>query len=631
MCGISGIVDFNRPTIPESLILEMQDCLKHRGPDGQGTFFSKNVGMAHNRLAIIDLVEESAQPMTREVESETVTISFNGEIYNYLAIRKELESTGHKFSTRGDTEVVLRCYLEYGELAWEKLDGFFALAIWDSRDKTLHIVRDPMGIKTVYYTSDADVMIFASEIKSLLRYPGLKKSVNTDALIDFFTHFYIPSPKTPLVSIKQVEPGQHVKFNQNGITKSNYWNLAVKTCSQCANNQDHFQHLRDELRVAVRSSLISDVPVALLLSAGIDSNIILSELMSESEDIVDTITIGFSNSNFDEAKKVRKIQKLQTFNNYQYFVADNEIESIFDDMVWHTDSLNANFAGLAEYFIFREAGKKFKVTLTGMGMDELFAGYSTYLADSLAIKYQRFTPSFIRHIAQRINPLIPNSGSRYPFSWLYQKFTAGSELPLEKRHFFWRSIFSGEELHKLLHNDSYIQNEYDPFREHLSHFRNLVGEASNLQRFQYADLRTFCFDNANVLMDGLSMAHGVEARPSLLSKRFVEFAFTVPDQLKRRRISGKYILREAYKDKLPNLVTKGKKVGLVSPVGILLRNELRELLVDSVNQISENSMLNKAFVMELLIEHLNEHKDHGYKLYLILVYLRWRKLLLGSI
>lgn len=631
MCGIAGVCTFEGIQIDKDILLKMQNHLVHRGPDGSGVYESSNIGLVHNRLAIIDLSNKASQPMVISINDSKIVLAFNGEIYNYKTLRSELIELGHVFLTESDTEVILIGYKQFGEDVWGKLDGFFSLALWDASAEVLYLVRDPLGIKPLYYFESENTIFFASEIKSLLASDSVPTELNPTSISDFFTHFYVPAPRTPFRSILQLEPGKFLKFTRQGSFLQTYWELEVKACSDCKSYEDHEIHLRKEVSIALEASLESDVPVTLLLSSGLDSSILLAELKKiEPLGEPRTLTVGFENKNFDERRQVTRLSRYINFSNNQVVVSDNNVQNFFDFMIWHSDALNANFANIPEYLIFREARSKSKVVLTGMGMDELFAGYSTYKADKLSNFYRSIVPLRLRKIFLYLVNYVPEGRKRYPMKWILTKFLEGSEMDELTRHFYWRTIFSESEKKELFGKNYALFHGHDPFSVHVNHAANLKGAPSEFQRKLYADLKTFCIDNANILMDGLSMAHSVEARPPFLSKRFVEFAYSVPDKMKLRRLTGKYILRKSYSDVLPRFITRRTKVGLVSPIDDLLRKDLLQVLISSIECMTDESLLNKEFVYKLLSEHLLYKKNHGYKLYLILVYLRWRMLFVNE-
>lgn len=630
MCGIAGIVDFESKFISKEKVFAMQSCLTHRGPDGSGTYFSDHIALAHRRLSIIDLNTGSAQPMTRVHEGKNITLVFNGEIYNFRKLRDRLLNRGYVFKSDGDTEVVLYSYIEFGNRAWELFEGFFALAIWDERNEELTLVRDSLGIKPLYFSQNGKNALFASELKSILAVDEVKREMNPEAITNFFSHFYVPSPLSPVSGVSQIEPGQVIQIRKESIRSSFWWELEVSPCNLCTTRTDHMEHVCSEITSSVSSSLESDVPVGLLLSGGLDSHIVLQELIKLDQGPPNAITIGFKNGAFDESGEVLRSASSMKFTSEIFMVSNLDLAKDFDSIVHSSDTLNANFAAIAEFYIFKEVHSRYKVVLTGMGVDELFAGYQTYYADILAKKIPTPIAKLAKGIPNKLANIIPNIGSRYPLSWKFSKFIEGLSYPEIRRHFIWRTIFSEDEKKQLFGNNLDLFNNYDPFYFHERHVENLKGPASILQRLQYADFRTFCIDNANLLMDAMSMSHSVESRPPLLTNKMLSLAFTLPDHLKVSGGTGKAVLRQAYKDQLPKRVVSGKKVGLVSPVGEYLRNELRNLLIESINEIDDADLIDSDYVKQLAKQHLSRIQDHGYKLYLILVYLRWRRIFLKT-
>jgi asparagine synthase (glutamine-hydrolysing) len=352
-----------------------------------------------------------------------------------------------------------------------------------------------------------------------------------------------------------------------------------------------------------------------------DSNIILHELAAIGYPDIRAVTVGFREKSYDEARIAEQSLAHVGLRGKTTFVEDHDAAGIFDRMVYHTDSLNANVANLAEYHIFRVAGAELKVALAGMGNDELFGGYSTYLADRLRPWY-RLLPSPVRAVARAAARRVPPTGRKYGLDLLARKFTEGSELDALKAHYWWRTIFTPEEKTRLFCREAAQGLDLDAYAAYQRHY-DALPEATVEDRILYADLKMFCIDNANVLMDGLSMAFSVEVRPPFLSRRFVEFAFRIPYRMKVRRTETKHILRRAYRDRLPACVVRGRKTGLVSPVSQLLRGQLRALAEDAFASASTHPWLDASHCRALLREHLQGRRDHGLPLYVLLNYFRW--------
>lgn len=619
MCGIAGIVDFDSAPVEPSAIRRMTRILAHRGPDDDGISIEPGVGFGHRRLAILDLTASGHQPMM--TPDGALTIVFNGEIYNFRSLRRELEQHGHVFRSASDTEVILYGYRQWGERCWERLEGFFALALWDRAARALHLVRDPFGIKPIFYHAAGPRIVFGSEIKALLASGHVAGEVDLQSLSHYLTFFYTPGPAAIIRGIRQVGPGEALTLTAGGLRTNRYWTLRRDPALARARPSEIAEALRAECRVAVQASLESDVPVGLLLSGGLDSNIILHELMALGYPDIRAVTVGFREKSFDEAASVAATLAEAGVRGHTTFVEDHDAADVFDRMVYHVDSLNANVANLAEWHIFRVAATQLKVALAGMGNDELFAGYSTYLADKIR-PYYRLLPGPVRGLARWGARRLPPSNRKYGLDFMARKFTEGAEFEALKSHYWWRTVFSPDDQRRLFRPGALDGVNPDSYSAYAKHYDRLP-DARDEERILFADLQMFCIDNANVLMDGLSMAFSVEVRPPFLSKRFVEFAFSIPYRHKVRGTETKAILRDAYAAHLPARVTRARKTGLVSPLAQLLRHQLRGLAEDAFASAHKHAYLDAAYCRRLLDEHLSGRHDHGLPLYLLLNYFRW--------
>jgi asparagine synthase (glutamine-hydrolysing) len=619
MCGITGIVEFEGAPVEPQVVQRMTDVLSHRGPDDQGIHCEPGVGLGHRRLAIIDLSPCGHQPMA--TPDEMTWIVFNGEIYNFRALRAELEQHGHRFKSSSDTEVLLAGYRQWGGGLWNRLDGFFAVALWDRRDRSLTLVRDAFGIKPLFYAAAGGRVLFGSEIKALLASGLVARDVDLQSLSHYLTYFYTPGPDAIIRGVRQVGPGEVIRFTRGGMTSSRFWELRPAAAVASLSEDQVAEALREECRMAVQSSLEADVPVGLLLSGGMDSNIILHELKKVGYPDIRAVTVGFREKSFDEAAIAEHSLRSVGLKGHTTYVEDHDAAAIFDRMIYHVDSLNANVANLAEWHIFRVASTQLKVALAGMGNDELFAGYSTYLADKVR-PYYRALPSPLRHLLRYGAGHLPPSGRKYGFDFLARKFTQGAEFDAFKSHYWWRTVFTPDDQQQLFRPEAARAIDTDSYALYDRHYRRLA-DAGDTERILFADMQMFCIDNANVLMDGMSMAFAVEVRPPFLSKRFVEFAFGIPYRMKIRGTQTKHILRKAYEGRLPERVTGARKTGLVSPLAQLLRGDLRTLAQESFAAAGKHAYLDASYCQRLLNEHLSGRHDHSLPLYVLLNYFRW--------
>ena len=628
MCGISGLVDFNGNQIDENVISSMTNILAHRGPDDSGIYCKSNVALGHRRLSIIDLSALGHQPMA--TPDGRILIVFNGEIYNYQELRSDLLKSGHSFVSNTDTEVILHGYREWGQECWKRLDGMFSIGLWDTQTSALTLVRDPFGIKPLFYAYNQNRVIFSSEIKGLLASGYITPRVNFESLSNYLTYFYTPGPETIVEGIEQVEPGRAMTFRNSEVRTNRYWKINPEAQLVNVRPNDLIAQVRHECNVAVNKSLVSDVPVGLLLSSGVDSNIILNEIVASGAREIETVTVGFRESSYNETDLVKRRVGELGVKSHVIYVEDHSLTSTFDKMVYHMDSLSANVAGMAEYLIVKAVSEKVKVALAGAGNDELFAGYATYIADKI-LPYYKIIPAFARSGVRMLADHIPHSGKKYSYDYLIRKFTEGAEYTPDKSHYWWRTIFTDKDK-MMMSADASGENALmtDSFRSYKKYYDEVGEKYDFATQSLYADFFMFCNQNANMMVDNLSMAFSLEIRPPFLTKRFVEFAFSVPYKYKLNGLTTKYILRKAYEGLIPDYILKQKKSGLVSPIPQLIRGQLREFIQDNFNSLSDHPYFNKAYLTQMLKEHLSGERDHGFKLYTILTYLRWHDMFIKN-
>lgn len=619
MCGICGVVDFGQSEPNEDAVRRMSTVMAHRGPDGNGIWSDSSATLGHTRLAVIDLTPAASQPMVSPDAS--LVVSFNGEIYNYRQLRDLLKARGYVFLSESDTEVILHGFREWGNSLWARLEGMFAIALWESGPKILHLVRDPLGIKPLFFSLTNTSLVFASEIKGVLASGRVEPRVNPQSLSNFLSLFYIPAPDSPIENVHAVSPATELAISSGGVRSSRYWEMTASPDHRMT--QAEAQELvRQESRSAVKSSLEADVPIGLLLSGGLDSHIILDELVRTGHHDVPTTTVGFRTQNFDESEVVARTQELYGVKGETLFLEDYDVASFFDDCVWHTDSLNANFAALAEFRIFLAARQQSTVALVGSGNDELFAGYMTYIADSLHLAARRALPDPVLGQTAKLARLVPHVDRKYAPDWLAKKFAAGLTMSTAEAHFNYRSVFGPSAKQSILDPAISKSVNLDPYYVYEKHLKD-VPQLELRDALLYADLQTFCIDNANVLMDGISMAFGLELRPPFLSVGYVNTAFSIPFDMKLRWTQGKMVLRRAYADRVPAHVLEGRKTGLVSPVGSLLRGDLAPLMEESLSAMDESTLLNPKPIRNAWRLHRSGERNLGLPLYLILTYLRW--------
>jgi asparagine synthase (glutamine-hydrolysing) len=609
MCGICGIVSPRGPVDPERLA-RMSATLVHRGPDSDGTFLDGPVGLAARRLAIIDLAGGD-QPIANE--DGTVTVVQNGELYNYPELRTELERAGHRFRTSCDTEVLVHLYEQEGEAFARRLRGMFAVALWDAPRQQLVLARDRYGIKPLYYRPEAGGLEFASELRSLPR-----GEIDLDALEAFLAFNSIPAPLTIFREARKLPPG-HVLVWQDGQTRlERYARPAPVSRSELREHDEAelLEELRGRLRDSVRAHLLSDVPVGVLLSGGIDSSALTALAAQETGEPVRTFSIGFEERSFDELSDARLVAE-RYGTQHRELVLRPDAALLLPALADAFDEPFADSSALPTYLVSQLAAEDVKVALSGEGGDELFGGYYTYVADLLA---QRV--GGLAALAKPVVERLPTSTARASFDYKAKRFVRGAHLPPLERHHAWKEIFSPEARAELTGR----RHGFDPVDLYRERFAETEG-AELLARLQDVDLGIYLVDDLLVKTDRASMAHSLEARVPFLDPAVTSFAFSLPA---RHRVSGlrkKVLLRKAVAPLVPDQIVRAKKRGFSIPAAAWLRGDLepfaRETL--SAETLARQGFFEPRSVERVVDRHVRGEEDLSRQLWGLLVFTLWHE------
>lgn len=639
VCGINGILSHGQGAKHAFRMSAMNHALRHRGPDDEGVFQDDDVVLGHRRLAIVCLGEGGHQPMPSP--DRQVWVVFNGEIYNFRSLRAQLEGLGAIFRTTSDTEVLTHGFQYWNEGLFDRLEGMFAIGVWDRPRKRLFLARDGCGVKPLFYSHDpaCGLVIFSSEIKGILASGLVSRTLNPAALSQYLSLFYIPSPTTPFLEIRQVEPGQVLRFATDGsVQEHHFWGVAdlAQAAADLAREAPSeallLERLQHETAHAVGSSLEADVPLCLLLSAGLDSASLLAELKALGRTDVTAVTIGFADAAYDESAPAARLAKEFGFNHHVLPFNDARLSDQIAAIVHHLDCLNANPCLLAEYNYFQRVAQEFKVALMGSGNDELLAGYATYQADRLRRHYGRL-PMPARRMLAGAASWLPAMQGPYALDYLARKFTEGGMFSPARSHYHWRTIFSDSEKEAVLQPDlrQAMGENLDAFPAIQQHFQEAekYGLAFPEQAL-YADFRTFLIDNANLEVDMLSMAFSLEVRPPFLTKRFVTQAFALPYTMKLRGNVTKYALRAAYRNRLPNYILQRPKRGLVTPMTSLFSPENRDYLMDRLHTREMAALFRPEALDSLVDEQRRGRNNHGYRIFTLVVLSQWLEQFMGS-
>jgi asparagine synthase (glutamine-hydrolysing) len=607
VCGICGIAAAPGAVDPERLA-RMSATLEHRGPDAEGTHVGGGIGLAARRLAIIDLTGGD-QPIANE--DGTVVVVQNGEIYNHLELRGELERAGHRFATRCDTEVLVHGYEEWGQRLWERLRGMFAVAVHDGRSRSVVLARDPFGIKPLYYRDSSGELSFASELDALPR-----GEIDLDALEAFLTFNVIPAPLSIYRETRKLPAGHTLTWSAGTTTLTRYARPGPLAPRSGTDEAELAEECRARLRDSVRAHLIADVPVGVLLSGGVDSGVLAALAAEESADAVRTFSIGFEESSFDELAGARAVSRRYA-TQHRELVLRPDAALLLPALADAFDEPFADSSALPTYLVSRLAAAEVKVALSGEGGDELFGGYYTYVADRLA---ERIGPavSLVRPAIE----LLPSSTRKASFDYKAKRFARSAHLPPLERHHGWKEIFAPDARAELTGHRS----SYDPVDLLRARFGETEGH-DPLARLQDVDFGVYLVDDLLVKTDRASMAWSLEARVPFMDPVVASFAFSLPARHKVRGLQKKRLLRKAAEPLLPAEVVHGRKRGFSIPAAAWLRGDLlpfaRETL--SPDNLRRQGFLQPEVVGRLLDDHAAGREDLSRQLWGLLAFTLWHE------
>lgn len=622
MCGICGIYGF-RGLGPqaEGLTKKMCAVMVHRGPDDEGYYSDGKVSLGMRRLSIIDLVT-GHQPISNEDKS--VWVVYNGEIYNFPELRKELVQKGHTFATKSDTEVIVHLYEEEGEDFVSRLNGMFAIALWDKKENKLVLVRDRLGIKPLHYWQSEDTLVFSSEIKSILQ-AGYPRELDFDGMSRFFTFEYVPAPQTIFEGIKKLLPGHMMIIRGSMIQVNPYWDVKHERGPNFLENEDAMlDEIYERLKESVKKRLISDVPLGVFLSGGMDSSSITALMSEVAVSKIKTFSIGFKEKTFNELRYAKIVaDRFQT--DHQEFVVESKlVKDLVPKLIEYLDEPLADASIIPTYIISKLARQYVTVALAGEGGDELFAGYDTYKAYQVARLYRK-VPKFIRDgLIKNFIWTLPASKKRLSFEFKAKKFISGIDYPPEISNIIWWGAYSPEAKAKLFSRDIQARWQEDLFAPVSFHLYNCSAE-DTVNRLGYLDLKLYLQDDLLVKTDRMSMANSLEIRVPFLDHTFVEYAASIPSDLKLKGLRTKHILKKAMAPYLPPEILSRKKIGFDIPLGVWIRNELKDFVMDvlSPTNLNKHGFFNPAAVEKCLKEHLQGAHNHRQLLWPLIIFQFW--------
>lgn len=638
MCGIAGAIwnDPDREVTSETLE-RMTACLRHRGPDDDGVYASElrhrppydsipGVAIGFRRLSIIDLAG-GHQPLANE--DNTVWVVFNGEIYNYLDLRRRLEGAGHRFRTESDTETIVHLYEDEGVEAFQHLNGMFALAIWDARHRRLVLARDRLGKKPLVYRAEPGRLAFASELKSLLQIPNAPREVDPSAIDEYLTYQYVPHPNTILKGYRKLPPGHYAIWQDDQLTVQPYWqpDFSIETSISQA---DAIERLRELFTSSVALRMRSDVPLGAFLSGGVDSSLVAAVMQQQASETVKTFSIGFSVAEYDETRYARQVAAHLKTEHHEFRVTPDAV-SVLPQLAWHYDEPFADSSAIPTWYVSELTREHVTVALSGDGGDELFAGYPRYKATALAGLIDR-APPLRALLAAKAWQWLPASGRQKSRIRQIKRFGEALAMPAERRYLDWISIFH-ERRRAELYSEDFLWKlpDADPF-----HFLRAAwkrcGKRDAVTCASLADLVTYLPCDLMTKVDIASMAHSLECRAPFLDYRVVEFAASLPLHLKYCWGRGKHLLRAAFGHLLPREIFARRKMGFGVPLDHWFRGELKELGQEMLfgDQALARGIFRPEAVRQLWEEHQTRQFDHSARLWALVMLECWQRTWLDS-
>jgi asparagine synthase (glutamine-hydrolysing) len=614
MCGIAGFTHFGRKP-PSGVLDRAIQSLHHRGPNQQGTYESSNVSLGAVRLKIIDLAGGD-QPM--HADSGDYTIAFNGEIYNHAELRRELEALGHEFESHCDTEVALRAFVQWDTASFERLRGMFAAAIWQEREQRLVLVRDRLGIKPLYYANHDGNLYFGSELKAIFEHPEIPRRLSNTALGFYLSLNYVPSPFTLVEGIRKLTPGGWLEWRAGNVQGGTYWRNTFSP--EDISLDEATRNLDGLLSKSIEEHLISDVPLGIWASGGLDSSTILHYAAEVSSRRLETFSISFAGRQFDESQYFRVLAKRYNTVHHEFDLSsDLDLNSAIHEMAYYSDEPSADAGAVPVWFLSQMTARHVTVALSGEGADEIFGGYQTYLADRYASIARRFPAPLLR-MGLSAATALPVSDEKISLEYKIKRFLAGALLPGDEAHFFWNGTFSGAEQWEL--GTAFAPR---PLKELCDALPGLPDGVIN--RYLFVDQHYFLPDDILYKCDRMSMAHSLEVRPPFLDHRIVEFAAKLPVALKIKGRTTKRVLRKLVRQKLPPEILARPKEGLDIPAHEWLRGPLRPLLLDTLGEesVKQAGIFSPAAIQALVDRHLSRKANLGYHLWGLITLHLWMR------
>jgi len=616
MCGIAGFTTLNRAA-DRGVARRIADALYHRGPDQQGIFEGHGATLCAVRLKIIDL-RGGDQPIVSD-DGDTA-IAFNGEIYNHKEIRAELEALGHRFRSNCDTETVLRAFLQWDTGCFSRMRGMFAAALWSESRGRLVLARDRMGIKPLYYCERAGDIYFGSELKAILEHPGLPRRLDLEALDAYLSVNYVPGPRTLIEGIGKVPPGHLLEWRRGKTRTEAWWKFPAAAPPRRRPLEEAKEELDWLLNDSIREHVVSDVPLGVWASGGLDSSTVLHYAAAHCPGRLKTFSVSFAGRSFDESPYFREVARVYGTDHHEFDLnPDVELQSAIQDFAYYSDEPSADAGALPVWYLSRMTRRHVTVALSGEGADELFGGYITYIADRLTGPFRLTPPAVRRAIRRAVDRYLPVSDEKISLEYKLKRWIEGSRLHPDEAHFFWNGTFSPEQLKEIRPGSGG------------SGLRALAARLgcgpAGVERYLRIDQNYYLPDDILYKTDRMSMAHSLEVRPPFLDHRIVEFAASLPANLKIRGFRQKYLLKELMRGRLPQAVLDRKKTGFDIPTHEWFRGPLRGLLMDTLSSeaVKATGIFDARAIESLVGDHMERRVNAGYHLWGLLTLFLWMR------
>lgn len=614
MCGIVGVYNSDQNTTTNKDLSSMISSVSYRGPDDKGFYNDDDISLAHVRLSVLDLSSRGHQPM----EFENLVIVLNGEIYNFLEVRKTLQKQGYKFNSNSDTEVLLKAYHYWGKESIDQLRGMFSFAIWDKVKKELIIVRDRAGVKPLYYYASGELLIFASELRAIIKHPKARQEIDFSSLGEFLQFGYISAPRSIYKNIYKLEPGSYLRINQKGQRKKTpYWNLTSAENNKLNISEDQaLERMEELLSTSFNYRMVSDVPAGVFLSGGVDSSLVTALLQKSRENSISTFTMGFREKKWDESRYAKKIADYLGTQHHEFFCSQKDALDIVPQVAEIYDEPFADSSFIPTYLLFSKLNKNMKVVLSADGGDELFAGYNRYFRTRRLFNLVNLVPRPLTASALYFLSGVNKIKPFYNFEHRRDKILAFYKFRKDLMRFYQTltSYWFTDEV------DSLLGEEMEMFK------KGAEKSEFSLSSLQLKDFKKYLPDDILVKVDRASMHNSIEARAPFLGKEVIEFAFRLPDKFKMRRGKNKYILRRLLNKHVPRKLTDRPKRGFGVPLDKWLRDDLKQLLEEYLNKnrIENEGIFNWEMVKQEK-EKFQQREICGNRIWNLLVFEIWKE------